>query len=281
MNFQKIFLVVVLYKTRLEDSITIQTLNHAVQDKVSLMVFDNSPERQYNKDDFDFNKFQIQYYHDGSNPGLSYAYNLALEKAIVSKKNWLLLLDQDTSFTKEYIDEILKLDLRIISDKVVSVIPRVISVKNGKIIAPTKMSLGGICKPIEIGSGLITLPVSGINSGTLLSVPFMSSINGFCTNYSLDMLDHWYFREISKRKKYVWLLESSIKQDLSVYGDFEQNISFARYKQLLDAESLFIKEDGMLSLFVFKLRLLFRILKQVNYQNKLYYKSTLKKFLNL
>ena len=86
MNFQKIFVVIVLYKTRLEDSITIQTLNDAIEDRISLMVFDNSPLRQYNEDSFAFNKFDIVYYHDGSNPGLSYAYNLALEKAFLSNK---------------------------------------------------------------------------------------------------------------------------------------------------------------------------------------------------
>jgi GT2 family glycosyltransferase len=281
MNFKDIFVVIVLYKTRLEDSKTIQTFNAALDDNVDLMVFDNSPQRQYASDNFVFNKFKIQYYHNGVNPGLSYAYNLALNKAKIVKANWLLLLDQDTSFTKEYVKEIISLEINKISKTVVSVVPRVVSLKNNEIIAPTKMFLGGICRPFSISSGVINTSISGINSGTLLSVSFMNSINGFCTKYTLDMVDHWYFREIINNGKSVYLMESIIKQDLSVFGNFEENISFARYQQLLNAEFLFINGDGIISLFVFKVRLVFRILKQIRYKNKEYYKFTLKEIFRL
>lgn len=278
MNFQNIFIILVLYKKKIEDSITIQSLSESLRESVTLMVYDNSPERQYSDDNFLFKSLNINYYHNHLNPGLSYAYNFALYKAN-KKKDWLLLLDQDTSITKEYIDEILKFNIDLISNNIVSLVPRVLSHKNGKLISPTKMLLGGICIPIAVDSGILTSPISGINSGTLLRVSFMTSINGFSNEFSLDMLDHWYFREIIKHKKEVYLFQSSIKQDLSVFGDFEKNISITRYKQLLYAESLFISEDGIISLFVFKMRLILRLIKQLNYKNKTYIKLTFKELL--
>lgn len=276
MNFQDIFIIIVLYKTRLEDSITIQSLNESLDESITLMVFDNSPEKQYLDNNFFYKGFNVNYYHNGANPGLSHAYNLALDEAIRIKKDWLLLLDQDTTVTKEYIDEIKNLDLNLISDTVVSVIPRVVSFKNEEMIAPTRMLPGGACRPLLMASGVVATSISGINSGTLLRVSFINSINGFSSKYTLDMLDHWYFREINKENKEIYLLQNSIKQDLSVFGNFEENISLTRYKQLLNAESVFISEDGFISFFVFKIRLLFRFIKQINYKNKGYYKLTLK-----
>ena len=91
------------------------------------------------------------------------------------------------------------------------------------------------------------------------------------------MLDHWYFRKIFQLKQKVYLLNSSIKQDLSVYGNFEENISFQRYVQLINAEYLFIKESGSLDIILFKIRLFLRLLKQINYKNKAYFKFTLSK----
>lgn len=275
MNLKDIFIVLVLYKTSLEDSKTIQTLLSIVEDDTNLMVFDNSPISQYSSSKFQFYNFTVNYYHDGSNPGLSHAYNLALTKAGQTNSKWLLLLDQDTTLTVEYAEEIVSLQINEMSKNVVAIMPRVVSLLGDKIIAPTKMSLGGICRPISAASGIVKKRISGINSGTLLNVSFMNSINGFSTNYSLDMLDHWYFREIMNNEKDVYLLQSSIKQDLSIYGNFEENVSLSRYQQLLNAESNFIKEEGFLSLLLFKLRLVSRILKQISYKNKEYYKITL------
>lgn len=276
MNLKEIFLVVVLYKTSLENSKTINSLENVIGEKVNLFVFDNSPIRQYESDDFDFKSFKVRYHHDSTNPGLSVAYNYALDLASNINYPWLLLLDQDTTFTKQYIQEIKRLDINKISNAVVAIIPRVISVVGERIIAPTKMLLGGICRPIMLSSGVVTTPISGINSGTLLRISYMNSINGFSKKYTLDMLDHWYFRKIFRDGKSVYLMESIIYQDLSVFGNFEENVPFNRYRQMLNAEAFFIKEEGLLNLLIFKLRLFLRVLKQFRFKNCEYYKFTLK-----
>ena len=59
------------------------------------------------------------------------------------------------------------------------------------------------------------------------------SIGFFNLEYPLDMLDHWYFREIKRNDKEIYLLNSNIKQELSIYGNFEENLSVSRYYQLL------------------------------------------------
>ena len=275
MNLKDIFFVIVLYKSSLEDSKTINSLESIIGDGFNLYVYDNSPERQYENDNFEFKNFKIKYYHDGTNPGLSTAYNCALEECGKSNKKWVLLLDQDTTFTKEYIEEIESLDFDEIPTTVVAIVPRVVSLLDQRIIAPVKMFLGGICRPVEIVGGVVNTPISGINSGTLLSVLYMNSINGFSNRYSLDMLDHWYFREIKRNDKEIYLLNSNIKQELSIYGNFEENLSVSRYYQLLNAENHFLKEDGIISFILFKARLVYRFFKQLSYKNNKYSRITL------
>ena len=52
MNLKDIFFVIVLYKSSLEDSKTINSLESIIGDGFNLYVYDNSPERQYENDNF-------------------------------------------------------------------------------------------------------------------------------------------------------------------------------------------------------------------------------------
>jgi GT2 family glycosyltransferase len=271
MNFNEVFLIVVLYKTSLIDSETIESLNESLDIPINLLVFDNSLDRQYKSDNFVFKKFNVRYYHDGINHGLSVAYNVALEQASKLNKKWLLLLDQDTVFTKKYIDEIMSIDFSKIPNTVAAIIPKVVSLGKKNSISPAKMLTGGLCRTIEINSGISHTPITGINSGTLVNIQFIKSIFGFNQTFPLDMLDHWYFREIYKSKKEVLVLNSVIFQNLSVAGKFEETVSVERYEKMLIAEKMFVKEDGMLGVLIFKLRLFRRALKQFNFNNKMYF----------
>ncbi|MFI5451823.1 glycosyltransferase [Pedobacter sp. UC225_61] len=276
MKIKELFLVIVLYKTKLEESRAIRSLGEAINKKVNLLVFDNSPYKQYEDEFFVRDRFNIQYHHDVNNSGLSKAYNLALQYASTANAKWLLLLDQDTIFTKAYFEEIEALNDDQIEDDVVAIIPKVVANGKNDIISPATISLGGVSKPIHLESGVCKLKISGINSGTLLKVSFMNSINGFNEKYSLDMLDHWYFNEIFIKHKHIYLMESIIYQDLSVFGSFEENVSIARYKQMINAEHQLNKDMGLLNLLAFKARLCFRLWKQFSYNEKQYAKLTVK-----
>jgi GT2 family glycosyltransferase len=277
MKLKDIYVIIVLYKTSLENSNTIKSLSENFQSELNLMVYDNSPECQYFENEFVFKQFNIKYYHNASNPGLSYAYNIALKNASLLDSTWLMLLDQDTNITYEYFKQIINLEINKFSNNIVAIIPNVVSKIDNQMISPNKVFLGGLFRPIFLNPGIIDVKISGINSGTILNVSFMNSINGFSTKYTLDMLDHWYFRKIMQLGKKVYLLDCKIQQDLSVYGNFEENISFVRYRQLLNAEYTFIKDCGFLNVVIFKLRMLLRVLKFVKFRNREYYRFTLHK----
>jgi len=271
----KIFVILVLYQTKLEESKTIKSLNEVLDLNFNIFVYDNSPIKQYEKDNFELGKLNIHYFHDESNLGLSTAYNYALNLAQKCNKTWLLLLDQDSTLTQEYIVALEKTEEISLPYRVVAIIPKVLMMSNNQAISPCKIGLGGLTRPININTGLIEQPISAINSGTLLKVNYMVDINGFSKNYSLDMLDHWYFRKLYNDGYKSFLLSATIYQELSVYGSIEENMSIERYQQILKAESNFISEQNFIGVFIFRLRLFFRFLKQLNFKNKRFSKFSL------
>jgi GT2 family glycosyltransferase len=275
MDFHNIFIVIVLYKTDLSKSKTIESLSQCLGTDVGLMVYDNSPHRQYAGDSFKFKNFNVRYYHDADNKGLTPAYNLALHLATKYGNHWLLLLDQDTYFSREYCDAVESINSIQFEADVVAIVPNVISIHDGKPISPSKMYCGGLSRPLKRSSGIISSRISGINSGSILNVAYLNSVGGFSRDYSLDMVDHWYFRQIYRSLKKVYVLDALVMQDLSVLRDFEINLSVERYRQLLKAESRFVSDEGFLGWLVFRIRLVVRVFKQGTFKSLDYIKLTL------
>lgn len=280
---RKTYIVIVLYKQTLEGCAAYQSLCKALEGStmpMQMMVYDNSPEASSipsNAQEF----FIIQYIHDATNSGLSRAYNAALRASDQAACDWLLLMDQDTIVTAEYITELKGLDYKDLLINVGAIVPRVLSVNQVHKISPSKPLLGGRFSQDGIASGKVLEMVSGINSGTLLNVGYFISIEGFSTRYTLDMLDHWYFRKLGRARKYVYVLQSEIYQELSVFGDFEKTVSVARYAQLLDAELEYMTEESLLSKLVFRFRLVIRLFRQFTFNNKAYRQLTFKKIFRI
>lgn len=269
-------IVMVLYKSGLDQSETVASLLKDSNHKFDILLYDNSPLEQYAEKNFEYHNLNITYVHDETNPGLAGAYNYALKYASEENYNWLMLLDQDTVLSNEYLNSLKDLNMDSLPDEIAAIIPKVVSLTGDKVISPLKMKLGGFVKPVNLSSGVVDEPVTGINSGTILNVDYLKSIGGFGTEYTLDMLDHWYFRKIYNDGFKCFLLSATINQNLSVHGVYEENVSPGRYEQMLSAESKFISGQGLLGVGMFKIRLLFRILKQLRFKNKKYLALTLR-----
>jgi GT2 family glycosyltransferase len=269
------FIVIVLYNTKLEDSKTLISLNNFSENEMNVFIYDNSSIPLTSSDSFKFNKLNISYFSDLTNPGISKAYNMALKIAFDQKKKWILLLDQDTELSESYLKEIKKIDFNSFPKEIVAVIPNIVSSEN-VLISPAKMFIGGICIPLKLKNGIISKRITSINSGVIINTDFINSIGGFSLEFPLDMLDHWYFKKIYDNKKSVFLLNSCIKQELSVSKNFQDNVSYERYKKMLSSENKFIKDQSVLGLIIFKIRLFLRVLKQIRYKNSNYYKLTIK-----
>lgn len=97
----KIAGVVVLYYPKVED---INNIYSYIEDIDKLYVIDNTPEVDNKRLLPDSNK--IDYIFNGENVGVAKALNIAARKAIKEGYNWLLTMDQDSSFKKDSIEKI-------------------------------------------------------------------------------------------------------------------------------------------------------------------------------
>src|SRR5580704_4163787 len=134
-----ILTVIVLYKCELSQSQSVSSLFQILNENpewakhFSLVLYDNSPQPQKHTLSTDF---PIHYVHDPSNGGLAPAYNFALDRAESEEREWLLLLDQDTSLTPEFISELVETTRALHSrSEVAAIVPKLVG--HGKIDSPS------------------------------------------------------------------------------------------------------------------------------------------------
>lgn len=258
----KITIVAVIYKQKIDESKTFQTLIDAfdhlpdISNQIELVIYDNSPDSQ-NCTVEEQNWGQVQYVHDPRNVGLATAYNYAFQVAKTNGSKWMLLLDHDTELTEEYVDQIaFSLD---VDTSIAAVVPRIFSEET--MISPVVADALRPLKTEKLQAGLQDQPTMAINSGSLIRVAFLEEINGFNKNFPLDYLDHWLFHEIYARGYKVLVLEASLNHELSVL-DYSR-VSLERYRSILDTEIYYFKNYKKELMPSYKIQLVKRLLKQV------------------
>ena len=96
----KILIIIVLYKSNLEQSLTYNSLkDNAKWLKIpyEILIFNNSKSIEVPE------SRQYKVYNSDENKKLSGAYNFGLNHANVTEAEWMLLLDQDTELTREFL----------------------------------------------------------------------------------------------------------------------------------------------------------------------------------
>ena len=100
-----LYALIVIYNKKCEDSITIKKI-FPYKNQINIIVFDNSDEN--NENERFCNNNNIKYYTEHKNIGLSKAYNSIISKIEMNDDNFLLILDDDTNITNEYINKIIE-----------------------------------------------------------------------------------------------------------------------------------------------------------------------------
>ena len=187
----RILYVITLYGCMLEEAATFKTLFHGDKNYFKdIFVYDNSPMKQ--NESIKVGK----YIHDICNGGLGKAYNAACVYAKENGYQWLMLLDQDTYFPENAIENY---NEAIVSQSSVSMItPRHI-IENGKFISPTPyhMFTSHVCT--DAPTGIVKFSdASPINSGMLVSVESFCHSGGYYENIWLDFSDVAFIEKYKK-----------------------------------------------------------------------------------
>ncbi len=231
--------VLVLYRMAPEQSPTFLSLREilladpglAVQ--LTLLVYDNSPGHHA----LPPLPCPADYRHDRANPGLAAAYNVALARAQASHSPWLLLLDQDTVLTAEWLAEALAA-LRQVPAQVDAVLPNL--VQAGRVHSPhllPRLSTPPLPPALH---GIPARAITAFNSAALLRVQALERIGGFPTSFPLDFLDHAVFDLLASTGSKFYLLRARLTHDLST-STLGGDASLARYRNILAAELRFYR----------------------------------------
>jgi GT2 family glycosyltransferase len=211
-----ILLIIVLYRQRFLESVTIQSLISNQTDEneeIDLLVYDNSP-NDFIQEKVEEQKYcNIKYIRDPSNAGVSHAYNIGCKYAQSLGKKRILLLDQDTMFPnnalKKYKEAIC------------------LSGTTANIIAPLLCSSAGylspsiyrfyrahISKKYQLGVNLLRRKTL-LNSGLLISIDLFERVGGYNENIKLDFADVDFIERVKKIEPTFWLIDVKCKHSLS------------------------------------------------------------------
>lgn len=206
-----ILVIVVLYRTTIQDCQSITSITDSLKyRKLNIFVYDNSPEYNINNVE-NIDKFQIFYFQDFTNSGVSLAYN---EGAIVAQKmnkRWLLLCDQDTAFTFEYFNEIYNcpklLETNLFAPKLIS---------NKTQLSPCSFIFNyGSKLKSDLPSGITLLKgISLLNSGLLIQITSFNKCGGYNPKVFLDFSDFEFLKRFKKCYSNFYLLDINLEHHL-------------------------------------------------------------------
>lgn len=212
-----ILFIVVIYRIREADSLACRSLRNVLRDAAyeqQVFVHDNTTDNIF----------------------LAAAYNKGLAYARNNRFRYVVLLDDDTEVTGDYLSELQEMTAK---DPQSVFVPRLIGA-DGTLLSPFRYH------------GRLT----AFNSGTALPV---DAVKAFSSQFPLDYLDYWLFLQLNRQAVPVKILHSSLRHSLSI-SDYK-NVSESRYQSLLQAEKLFAKEEGGIYPLQYRLRLLGRAVK--------------------
>jgi len=125
-------IIIVIYNIELEDSESFQSIlqMHAEEAELNVFVYDNSLKPQKLKA---YKNIRLSYVHDPNNSGVSKAYNTGAENAKKEQKEWVLLLDQDTTLPSDILKQY---NSAIKTYSEAKLIVPILQLANGKIFSP-------------------------------------------------------------------------------------------------------------------------------------------------
>jgi GT2 family glycosyltransferase len=238
----QILAVVVLYKRSPENSETIQSLirvfdrNPTLRAAVQVLLWDNSPAPAFHASlpgAFDLRRA-------GRNVGTSGAYNYALEMAESLGCPWLLLLDQDTMVSQEYLGAMIEYSEQLaLRAEIATVVPFIFS--HGALVSPRRLLSFNRVQQIPLSfNGLCKDKAYAVNSGTLMRVTALREVGGYSEEFWLDLSDVYVFQALHRKGKYMYVA-GELHVDHSIASmDFDKEMSAERYRNFMAAESAYI-----------------------------------------
>lgn len=213
MDTNQILGVVVLYETKISNSITLRTINDAISssEKLDIVVYDHSIQTIYQNNPFE--NLKLIHKHDPRNISIGKAYNFSAELATKMQKKWLLLLDQDTCFKSDLFDKYLSSIEEYPNE---SLFTPILKLQNEAIFSPCHyfFKRGFFLKKIKTGVHSLKY-LSPVNSGILIKTEEFIKCGGYNEKIRLDFSDFQFIERIRQIRNTFVVIDSIGIQDFS------------------------------------------------------------------
>ncbi len=268
----QIAIVVVLYKRSPIQSQTINSLaavfekNPELLNSCTVFIWDNSPTAMVHATV----PFPHVYGHNGRNLGTSGAYNHAMEFAESKGLPWLLLLDQDTTVSEDFLPRMLQYSIRFRNQPEIATVVGFIY-SHGVLVSPRRLRrFNRIAQIPPTFNGISKQKAYAVNSATLMRVSALREIGGYSDEFWLDLSDVYVFRAMHRQGRYMYVA-ADLRLDHSISSmDFDKEMSPERYRNFIAAESGYVDlYQSRLEQSAHLFRLLVRTIRQYRrYENK-------------
>ena len=206
-----IYITLVMYNKKIEDIPSKGTLKTFIKDygndKVKLFIVNNSDKRKFcelsDEAESFVNDTAAVYICEGKNLGLSKAYNKAFNKALSestdTQKDFMMLLDDDTYITYDYLEMLYKAHvINSTKSNKVNVIASLVS-SSGRPMSPIKsFKMKYKLSDFIINHGVYNNIIC-INSGMAIRLSALEMIGGFEESLFLDMIDYMLFYRLKEK----------------------------------------------------------------------------------
>lgn len=209
----KIFAVIVTYNIDLMLCKSYQTLLRKAH--LPFLIYENSPvpmNRQYEGK-------QVYYQHNPDNGGVSAAYNAGARIAREQGFDYVLLLDEDTTFETDFIDKLH--EAHAAHPQAMILAPRMVY-QEDKPFSPVRLGKFAV-RAFKPSQALYPLGLYvPVNSGACIQVEAFLQSGGYNENMKLDFADFDFFSRLSHTVKTFAVVNSTARQSFS---NDEQDVS--------------------------------------------------------
>lgn len=227
--------LIVLFNQSPDESLSYQTLQKAlvkITANYQIILFDNTPKQSsyYTQDN------RIIFCSNGKNSGLPIAYNFAAKQALTDKRKYLVIFDQDSVVTTQYIHTLWQELAKMTTNDAV-LVPNIVC-KN-KLISPYILNSLGLARIQNTSQQSPDL--YAINSFSVISVAAIEKIGFFDTFYWLDALDFHFFHRVHCQNLHVKRLDIAVEHNLSLINGNMPSwrlYNIAHYEMVFYAECL-------------------------------------------
>ncbi len=236
-----ILVVVVLYRMAFADSDTLAGLaasfqaNPALLECMEVLVWDNSPAALSNPE----LPFAFTYRHVEQNQGVAGAYNGAASLAEERGHTWMLLLDQDTSVTAEFLRGMEAHGRELaLNEEIAAIVPMLYA--GGFQLSPRRLTVWGQPPITPRGSYIERRRMFAANSGTLMRVAALRKIGGYSLDFWLDHSDIYVFHQFHQQRMAVFVAADLRLQHEVAMLDYDRRMTPERYGNFLAAEAAYL-----------------------------------------